>query len=686
MSKKGVSAVSGNTSPLVGEKHSYHIAGWYPDTPVTEKDPSKVTWELFIKRSNGKFTTTNIKKKGTGDFTFGEKALGHTFRLEAYLYKPEGGGLIITPRRDKIPRISKVELFYVDDSRGDTFSFMEKLRARAYTVNLFDEEVVFTLWEDDAKGGGHHKSNTPIATQKTKVDHKGIAVTEFLLSKALMQKAMQGEADPKQLEFYVTVEYYKNKKHATDNVEVNNPFPQTPKPKTSSSLAKAKGSPAEQKPKSKKEEKGIMESIADQFLELWDWEESKGTIKKEQPPTRQKPEGRSPAVVSEIKQEKKEDDKDKLIIFPLLVKPENDGINKWSKDYYWAAKQRANMATYNANRSNGRRHAARDLYTNPYEAVVAIADGEILHIKSFYDRTHQITIRHKLKDGRDFIIRYGELDPESITVQEGDTVVQKQIIGKTGKLLKTDTEVRLKIGGTVVYMLHFEYFAAGYNSDVKKNTLSNGTKPFMRRSDLSDSITILQEGYRNTFGEETTENSNDRVLPSILVTSQKGINFIKDWEKFYSKPYDDSEGYATIGYGYLIAYKSYKTITQSDIEKTDITWNEFNNGISETRAAEIFAKKLKKYEKAVQRDIKVNLHQYEFDALVSLVFNTGSEFLNTGGAKGGETKIKKYINNQMYEQGADEMSDVTNGGTSGLVKRRKAEINMFKNNVYDSTH
>ncbi|MEC3874214.1 hypothetical protein [Chryseobacterium salviniae] len=48
-----------------------------------------------------------------------------------------------------------------------------------------------------------------------------------------------------------------------------------------------------------------MESIADQFLELWDWSESKGTIKKDQLPTRQKPEGRSPAVVSEPKQEKK---------------------------------------------------------------------------------------------------------------------------------------------------------------------------------------------------------------------------------------------------------------------------------------------------------------------------------------------------------------------------------------------
>lgn len=313
MNKKGVSAVSGNTSPVVGEKYTYHIAGWYPDTLALERDPSQVTWELFIKRSDGKFGTTHIKKKGIGDFTFGEKALGHTFRLEAYLYKPEGGGLIITPRRDKIPRISKVELFYVDDSRGDTFSFMEKLRARVYTVNLFDEEVVFTLWEDDAKGGGHNKSNAPIATQKTKVDHNGIAATEFLLSKALTQKAMQGETDPQQLEFYITVEYYSHKKHASDNVEINNPFlkgskPQFKKPPISS-VSKAKGSPAEQKPKSKKEERGILENIDDQFRELWDWSESKGTIKKDQRPTIRKPEGRSPVVVSEAKQEKKEDDK-----------------------------------------------------------------------------------------------------------------------------------------------------------------------------------------------------------------------------------------------------------------------------------------------------------------------------------------------------------------------------------------
>jgi len=71
---------------------------------------------------------------------------------------------------------------------------------------------------------------------------------------------------------------------------------------------------------------------------------------------------------------------------------------------------------------------------------------------------------------------------------------------------------------------------------------------------------------------------------------------------------------------------------------------------------------------------------------VSLVFNSGPEFLNIGGKNKKETKIKININNEDYSGGADEFSDVTNGGTSGLIKRRKAEINMFKNNVYDSKH
>ncbi len=303
MSKKGVSVISGNISPIAGEKYTYHIADWYKDTPIAERNPKNVIWELFRKRKNGKFTTTNIKKKGDSNFTFGEASIGNTYRLEGYLHQPEGGGLVITPKQSSTPQINKIELFYVDDTKGSTFSFREKLRARAYCSNMFNKELVFTLWEDDAKGSGHNANNEAINTAKAKVNEKGVAVVEFMLTKALMQKAMQGETDPKQLEFYVTVEYYKNKKHASENVEINNPFPQQ-KPQTTTAskptISKAKGSPAQQKPPSKKEEKGILESVAEKGKELWDWLESKGTATKEKTPTVQKPDGKSPAIVKEV--------------------------------------------------------------------------------------------------------------------------------------------------------------------------------------------------------------------------------------------------------------------------------------------------------------------------------------------------------------------------------------------------
>jgi len=303
MSKKGVSKVSGNTAPLIGEKQIYHIAEWYADTPARDRIEADVTWELFKKRKNGTFTSTHIKKKGIGEFTFGETARKHTYRLEAYLYKPEGGGLIIKPQPSTVPKINKVELCYVDDTKGSTFSFMEKLRAKAYCVNLTGEELIFTLWEDDAKGSGHHPENRPIeVSSPKKVGKNGVATAEFMLTKALMQKAMKGETDIRQIEFYVTAEYYKTKKHASENVDINNPFPEQKKRQNTqhpkhNTPTKAKGSPAEQKPKSKKEEKGFLDTALEMVGELWDFSESKGTATKDKKPTPQKPTGNKPVVV-----------------------------------------------------------------------------------------------------------------------------------------------------------------------------------------------------------------------------------------------------------------------------------------------------------------------------------------------------------------------------------------------------
>jgi muramidase (phage lysozyme) len=321
MSKKGVAKISGNPSPKVGEKTSYNITDWYPSTPENERNPALVTWELFKKRSNGSYTSTNIRKKGDGSFTFGEVAAKNTYRLEAYLHEPEGQGattIDITPQPVEVPKINKVELRYIDDAPGTVFSYNEKLVAKAQCVNLTGQKLVFTLWEDDATGDGHNANNLFVDSKECIVDRTGNATAEFILTKALMQKAAKGERDPKELEFYVTVEYYKNKKHATANVDVKNPDykppVQQPKPavtppksstpaQSQKTPPKANGSPAASKPASKKEEKGIMDKAAEWWDELWDWGESKGTVKPEKKPTAQKPEGKTTSVVEGVKTE-----------------------------------------------------------------------------------------------------------------------------------------------------------------------------------------------------------------------------------------------------------------------------------------------------------------------------------------------------------------------------------------------
>ncbi|MDR6923075.1 MULTISPECIES: N-acetylmuramoyl-L-alanine amidase [Chryseobacterium] len=282
---------------------------------MEKRNPALVTWHLF-KKVNGKFVPTNIKKKGVSSFTFNTTAYKDTFRIEAYLHNPEGRApmaLEIQPQPSDVPRINKVELKYIDDTPGTVFSFTEKLVAEAKCMNLEGQYLQFTLWEDDAKGSGHNAKNLPIDSKKEKVKN-GIARVEFMLTKALMKKAMEGETDPKELEFYVTVEYYSHKKHATENKSVKNPIildlpssKPSPKPVSPKEQSKAKDSPAENKPKSKKEEKDIAHQVIDWWNELWDWGESNGTIKKDQRPTAPPPPGNSPAVIKEPKLEKKTD-------------------------------------------------------------------------------------------------------------------------------------------------------------------------------------------------------------------------------------------------------------------------------------------------------------------------------------------------------------------------------------------
>ncbi|EOI5715202.1 glycoside hydrolase family protein [Cronobacter turicensis] len=364
--------------------------------------------------------------------------------------------------------------------------------------------------------------------------------------------------------------------------------------------------------------------------------------------------------------------KEKTIIFPLKVKPENDPGHIWSR-FDWRNKHQANMAAFGTNRNGGsRKHAARDLYTKPYERVVAISEGYVLGVNEFYDKTNEVTVLHSVPDGRKFIVRYGELDPPSIMVKKGDILKVGQSIGNTGKLIKQSTYTpRLMLDGIVVFMLHFEIYSgdAGYNIN---NPLTNRMNPpYLRRNDLCDPLDILSEGYANTFLEE--EAGEERLDVNSLRTSNKGKDFIKSWEDLHLTAYNDSNGFCTIGYGHLIENNKCESIElPSDLE----------NGISQDKAEDMFESDLIRFENAVKRDIRVKLHQHEFDSLVSLLFNCGEYFFAANKAP----KLLTLINNEKYSDAADEFLDITNNGNGGLIARRGAERNVFLNNIYIYSH
>ncbi|MCA6068759.1 L,D-transpeptidase [Chryseobacterium sp. RG1] len=314
MSKQGVYKISGNTKPKVGETVTYTIDEWYPATPREKRNPALVTWHLF-KKVNGSFVPTTIKKKGISSFTFQNTAYKNTYRIEAYLHEPEGKApmaLEVQPQQGDVPRINGIQLKYADNTPGNVFSFTEKLIAESQCTGLEGKYLTFTLWEDDIQGNGHDARNMQIDRKKGKVI-SGVAKAEFTLTSALMKKAMQGETDVKQLEFYVTVEYYEHKKHASGNVHINTPqeiyIPSNkpkPKPAPPNSQPKVEGSPAEQKGPSQKEKKGIIETTTETISgvvskiekKIYDWGEAKGTVKKDQKPAPPPPSGKSPTVVN----------------------------------------------------------------------------------------------------------------------------------------------------------------------------------------------------------------------------------------------------------------------------------------------------------------------------------------------------------------------------------------------------
>ncbi|BAP30155.1 lysozyme [Chryseobacterium sp. StRB126] len=143
-----------------------------------------------------------------------------------------------------------------------------------------------------------------------------------------------------------------------------------------------------------------------------------------------------------------------------------------------------------------------------------------------------------------------------------------------------------------------------------------------------------------------------------MKTSQKGIDLILSFEGFSAKPYLDSAGIPTIGYGNTY-YPGGKKVTMKDTT------------ITKEKGAELFALVLPTYEKVVSSKVKVALTQNQFDALVSHAYNTGGSdgLFSLINKKAEEDEIRKWFTTKYITAGVKVLN--------GLIRRRKAEADLF---------
>jgi lysozyme len=124
--------------------------------------------------------------------------------------------------------------------------------------------------------------------------------------------------------------------------------------------------------------------------------------------------------------------------------------------------------------------------------------------------------------------------------------------------------------------------------------------------------------------------------------------------------YDDGKGIPTVGLGH-------KVLPHENLK--------FGDKVSLEWAQKVATKDLSDFINAVNRKINVPLLQQEFDALVTIAFNTGAyagfdgmaAFINKGNYKEAPEFIKKYR-------------------SKGLEWRRELEARLFEVGNYDGTH
>ena len=148
-------------------------------------------------------------------------------------------------------------------------------------------------------------------------------------------------------------------------------------------------------------------------------------------------------------------------------------------------------------------------------------------------------------------------------------------------------------------------------------------------------------------------------IPESMSVSNKGVDLICEFEGKRLAAYDDGVGVWTIGFG-TIKYPNGVRVKKGDTCTLE-------------QAKEYMRHDLIEFEHTVNSSVKVPLNQNQFDALVSLAYNIGSNAFKSS------TLVKK-LNTGDYQGAADQFNVWINAGgkrMQGLVNRRDREKLLF---------
>lgn len=176
---------------------------------------------------------------------------------------------------------------------------------------------------------------------------------------------------------------------------------------------------------------------------------------------------------------------------------------------------------------------------------------------------------------------------------------------------------------------------------------------------------------------------------TVSEISDDGVRFISDFEGFYSTPYNDPAGFATVGYGHLLGYRG---VTSEDHRALWLPNQAIAGRLTKAEARELLATSLRKnYEPNVLRLFRKGgplfgkFEQTFYDALVSATYNLGPGVV-TPGTPGFET-IGAAIESGDRKAIAEALLLYDRAGgvqMAGLTRRRKAERRLILTGNYST--